>query len=127
MCVAPDTLMSSLLIFRFTLDGMFTILVPVSLSPLVFTLFWAEHKARRLGLVEKAPSRSEEHQVASTRIRPSLPALVWHWVQAFDLMGLILLVVAVALILVPLTLSSTTNHGWHNGMCFIKSLLALYN
>lgn len=94
---------------------MFTILVPVSLAPLVFTLFWAESRARRLGLVEKASSRSEEHQASSARVRRSLPALVWHWVQAFDLMGLVLVVVAVALILVPLTLSSTASHGWHNG------------
>ncbi|KAF7791098.1 hypothetical protein EIP86_002059 [Pleurotus ostreatoroseus] len=95
--------------------GMFTILVPVSLSPLVFTLFWAERKARRLGLVEKALGRPAEQTTPSRQKRTSLPVLIWRWTEAFDLIGLVLLVVAVALILVPLTLSSTTSHGWHNG------------
>ena len=97
------------------LDGMFTILVPVSLSPLVFTLFWAERKARRLGLVEKALGRPAEQTTPSKKTRTSFPVLVWRWAEAFDLIGLVLLVVAVALILVPLTLSSTASHGWHNG------------
>ena len=30
---------------------MFAILVPASLAPLIVTLFWAEQKAKRLGLV----------------------------------------------------------------------------
>jgi hypothetical protein len=34
------------------LDGMFTILVPAAVSPLFATVFWAERKAKRLGIVQ---------------------------------------------------------------------------
>ena len=37
-------------------DGMFAILIPTSLSPLIVTLFWAERKAKKLGL---APDTTE--------------------------------------------------------------------
>lgn len=36
----------------FSLDGMFAILVPASLLPLIITLLWAEQKAKRLGIVD---------------------------------------------------------------------------
>lgn len=95
-------------------DGMFTILIPVSLAPLMITLFWAERKAKRLGLVEKALGRPGVEE-ASTKTKTSLLGSIWHWTETFDLIGLVFLEVAVALILVPLTLSSTASHGWHNG------------
>ena len=34
-------------------DAMFAILVPATLLPLIFTLFWAERKAKRLGIVDE--------------------------------------------------------------------------
>ena len=117
-CALPPILFTHVLVTNrmyHLSDGMFTILVPVALSPLVFTLFWAERKARRLGLVEKALGRPAEQTTPSRQTRTSIPVLVWRWAEAFDLIGLVLLVVAVALILVPLTLSSTASHGWHNG------------
>ncbi len=36
-------------------DGMFAILIPTSLAPLIVTLVWAERKAKRLGLVPEVP------------------------------------------------------------------------
>lgn len=104
---------------------MFTILVPVSLAPLVFTLFWAERKARSLGLVEKALAKPGEP--APARTTASGIALIWHWMETFDLIGLVFLETAVALILVPLTLSSTENHGWHNGMVCVHIMHATYS
>ena len=35
------------------LDAMFAILVPATLLPLICTLFWAEGKAKRLGIVDE--------------------------------------------------------------------------
>ena len=88
---------------------MFAILVPVSLSPLIVTLFWAERKAKKLGLVQdvRAPTRSS----TST----SIVKRVWKFIDQLDLIGLVILGAAVALILLPLTLTQTAKGGWHNG------------
>lgn len=34
-----------------TIDGMFAVLVPVTVSPLIASLFWAERKAKKMGIV----------------------------------------------------------------------------
>ena len=39
---------------------------------------------------------------------------VWRFIDALDLVGLALLGAAVALILLPLTLTQTAKGGWHN-------------
>ena len=36
-------------------DGMFAILIPAALSPLIVTLVWAELKAKKLGYVPEKP------------------------------------------------------------------------
>lgn len=41
-----------------SLDGMFAILVPATLLPLIITLFWAEQKAKRLGIVDATLANS---------------------------------------------------------------------
>lgn len=79
---------------------MFAILIPVSLSPLIVTLLWAERKAKKLGL---APVKEGS---AKSRIAQAL--------RAMDLVGLVLLGASVALILLPLTLSKTVTGGWSN-------------
>ncbi|KAM5539164.1 hypothetical protein V8D89_007037, partial [Ganoderma adspersum] len=85
--------------------GMFAILVPASLSPLIITLFWAEQKAKRLGLVP-APS---------TQGQPStLGGRIWAFAQQLDIIGLLLIGTSVALILLPLTLAPGAQHQWHN-------------
>ena len=95
---------------------MFTILIPVALAPLLVTLFWAENKAKRLGLVEKALGRPGADAVAAQPVESrSFIGTAWHWMETFDLIGLVFLETAVALILVPLTLSSTEAKGWHDG------------
>ncbi|TCD63466.1 hypothetical protein EIP91_005375 [Steccherinum ochraceum] len=85
--------------------GMFAILVPASLSPLIVTLYWAENKAKKLGLV-KAPSSSDP--------RRTITQIVWNYAEQLDVVGLLLLCAAIALILIPLTLSQTVNGGWNN-------------
>lgn len=101
-------------------DGMFAILVPASLAPLIITLFWAERKAKKLGLVnqisghpgESAPPLKPSHRSPAQRI--------WKFIDQLDLVGLLILGAAVALILLPLTLSQTAKGGWHNrGSCLV--------
>lgn len=55
---------------------MFAILVPATLLPLIITLFWAENKAKRLGIVDAALANSENAELrAASRgaFGPQLP------------------------------------------------------
>ncbi|EKM58957.1 uncharacterized protein PHACADRAFT_25102 [Phanerochaete carnosa HHB-10118-sp] len=84
--------------------GMFAILIPASLAPLIVTLCWAERKAKRLGLTP--PS--------TAFVGDNLWQRVWNFSEQLDLVGLTLLGASVALILLPLTLSQTAKGGWDN-------------
>lgn len=84
------------------IDGMFTILVPVALAPLILTLTWAERKVKKLNLAPKK----------QTIIR-SRAIQVFH---EMDVIGLLLLGTSVALILLPLTLAPKAKGGWNNRM-----------
>ncbi|KAG8949843.1 hypothetical protein FRC03_000216, partial [Tulasnella sp. 419] len=80
--------------------GMFAILVPVTLSPLILTLGWAERKAYKLGYI----TDNEESFVAK-----------WKRIAIdMDAIGLILLAAGVALLLLPLTLAEGAKGRWNN-------------
>ncbi|KAJ3980144.1 drug:h+ antiporter [Lentinula detonsa] len=83
--------------------GMFVILVPICLSPLIITITWAERKAQRLGL-----SPVKEISPKSLLERARIMA------EELDLLGLVLITACIALILLPLTLTGTVNGGWSN-------------
>ncbi|KAJ8507930.1 hypothetical protein ONZ45_g9738 [Pleurotus djamor] len=83
--------------------GMFAILVPVALSPLIITLLWAERKAKRLDLVIQS---NPENLTYFERLKRLLSQL--------DIMGLALLGTSVALILLPLTLTENAKGHWKN-------------
>lgn len=91
---------------------MFAILIPASLSPLIVTLFWAENKAKSLGLVKQNASAYDDS--GSTKADDSFTRKAWRFAEHLDLIGLILLGAAVALLLLPLTLSQTAQSGWKN-------------
>ncbi|KAJ8081510.1 hypothetical protein PM082_007355 [Marasmius tenuissimus] len=77
--------------------GMFAILVPASLSPLIITLLWAERKAKRLDLAPPVPKTN-----------------LFDLARRMDLFGLMLLGAAIALVLLPLTLARGAENGWKN-------------
>ncbi|KAI0691091.1 drug:h+ antiporter [Cerioporus squamosus] len=95
--------------------GMFAILVPASLSPLIVTLFWAERKAKKIGLLHAPPLRPD---VAEPPVQ--VPFLrtwwtkSWTFAQQLDIVGLLLVGTSVALILLPLTLARSAKDGWNN-------------
>ncbi|THH07782.1 hypothetical protein EW145_g3143 [Phellinidium pouzarii] len=99
--------------------GMFAILVPATLLPLIVTFFWAEHKAKRLGIVDEmntsigagAYMQSELVIDAKSTIKQRLRRAA----EQLDLFGLLLLGAAVSLFLLPLTLAETAKDGWNNG------------
>ncbi|SJL02116.1 related to siderophore iron transporter mirC [Armillaria ostoyae] len=86
--------------------GMFAILVPASLSPLIITLVWAERKAKRLGLVPEKPKASNSDK--------SLLQRTLEVISQLDVVGLVLIGTSVALILLPLTLAENASGGWNN-------------
>ncbi|OSD00087.1 drug:h+ antiporter [Trametes coccinea BRFM310] len=88
--------------------AMFAILVPMSLSPLIITLYWGERKAKQLGLVD-APARRSD-LVPQVKLRPLQRA--WLFAEQLDLVGLVLLGSAVALILLPMTLAQKSTRHW---------------
>ncbi|KAI0334669.1 MFS general substrate transporter [Cubamyces sp. BRFM 1775] len=88
--------------------AMFAILVPMSLSPLILTLFWGERKAKQLGLVDAPRPRSMI--IPPVKSRPLQRA--WLFAEQLDLVGLVLLGSAVALILLPMTLAQRSQNSW---------------
>lgn len=94
--------------------GMFAILVPISLAPLIITLLWAERKAKKLALLDppKLRSRSSSSQPSQSG---SMMARFLRSAEQLDLVGLVLLGFAVSLTLLPLTISQTVKGSWKNG------------
>ena len=93
---------------------MFAILVPASLSRLIITLYWAENKAKKLGLVDEAIRRATPGYVEPVKEQLTITQRIWRFAEQLDLVGLVLLGAAVSLILLPLTLSQTAKSGWKN-------------
>ncbi|KAK9360082.1 major facilitator superfamily domain-containing protein [Lipomyces starkeyi] len=91
--------------------GIWVLLVPLSASPLLVTLFQSQRRARRLGLVTKY---SWVGKSAITVLRSISSAL--------DILGILLLSAGCALVLIPLTLSSALAMHWHDPR--IPSMLA---
>ncbi|KAH7919716.1 MFS general substrate transporter [Leucogyrophana mollusca] len=88
--------------------GMFAILVPATLAPLIVTLLWAEHRAKQPGIMEEPASEPQPLHPGSVTRRFLRVA------EQLDLLGLVLLGIAVSLILLPLTLSQTVSGRWRN-------------
>ncbi|KAI0628168.1 drug:h+ antiporter [Trametes polyzona] len=89
--------------------AMFAILVPMALSPLIITLYWGERKAKKLGLVN-VPHRSQ--LIPQTKVGALRRA--WLFAEQLDLVGLILLGGAIAMILLPMTLAQRAKGSWNN-------------
>lgn len=81
--------------------GMFAILIPAALSPLILTLFWAEHAAYKRGYLEREKSAPLDEKIKRAIID-------------IDVLGLLLLSAGVALLLLPLTLANNAKGRWHN-------------
>ncbi|RXK36198.1 hypothetical protein M231_06542 [Tremella mesenterica] len=81
--------------------GMFAILIPVSLAPIIVSLMWAQHKAKRL-------------MRATGNTRPkNWKETIWTTAVDMDLLGLLLVAASLALILLPLGLAPYSRRHWH--------------
>ncbi|KAK9459969.1 major facilitator superfamily domain-containing protein [Lipomyces oligophaga] len=84
--------------------SMWVLLVPLAASPLLITLFQNQRRARQLGLLPK-------HDWSGQTLLSVAKSIS----NALDIIGIILLTAACAMVLIPLTLSSTTATHWHDG------------
>ncbi|PVH84685.1 putative major facilitator [Cadophora sp. DSE1049] len=101
--------------------GMFCIIAPVLVTPIILTLFYADRKATRAGELSFAASRLEttyaiEHgtmQVERTSLRHRFDTF-GRLLDEIDLIGLFLLAMSFALILLPFSLAKDAKDGWAN-------------
>ncbi|KAF5338766.1 hypothetical protein D9611_013329 [Ephemerocybe angulata] len=83
--------------------GMFAILVPATILPLIITLLWAEFQAKKRGYITPRPASDK-----------SFAYKLQSFASKLDLAGLALIGTSVALILLPLTLAKKSENGWKN-------------
>ncbi|KIW40757.1 uncharacterized protein PV06_07934 [Exophiala oligosperma] len=94
--------------------GMFCIIMPVCLAPIIIALYWADRRAIKLGLNSStAPSR-EMHAQSAHGTKSSTVSAIWSRLKTADLFGFVLLGFSFALLLAPSSLSYTASHGWKN-------------
>ncbi|KAI6108759.1 major facilitator superfamily domain-containing protein, partial [Pisolithus croceorrhizus] len=78
--------------------GMFALVMPLVLAPLIATLLWGERKAKKLALVDSLLGSARSRARSLSRYSQSSQ-------EQLDLVGLVLLGAAISLILLPLTMS----------------------
>ncbi|TFK63849.1 MFS general substrate transporter [Pluteus cervinus] len=84
--------------------GMFTIVVPAVVTPLLFILFVGERRAKTIGHLISSPH-------SSTPSPKSFLASFFETLQQFDIIGLLLLFVSITLILFPFNLPVTADNN----------------
>lgn len=102
--------------------GMFAIIVPVMLVPAIFTLYSMQRRGEKMGMVTMAASKLQRTKGAGGLDDSTTPSGVTYWIQLLhqglidiDIIGLIILGTAFALILLPFTLAQDADGGWANG------------
>ncbi|KAL5335904.1 hypothetical protein BJX70DRAFT_304707 [Aspergillus crustosus] len=101
--------------------GMFCIIAPVLVSPIIATLYYADHKAKQAGELSFASSRLETRravdagtmQIQRSSLNDQLITLR-DLLNQIDIIGLFFLALAFALILIPFSLVSDAAGGWSN-------------
>ena len=81
----------------------FCFVVPICLAPAILALGWAQRKARKLGYLQDvvAPWKNG-------RVKDVSREVFWQT----DLLGLLLMVAAYSLILIPMTIARTPGNSW---------------
>ena len=90
------------------------IIMPAVMAPALMVLFWADIKAKKLGVLSIAAS-SYDRRVKGKEKRLTWWQLTRNWWVQIDAVGLILLGVGWALVLLPFTLYRHAEDGWENG------------
>ncbi|SJX61513.1 related to Siderophore iron transporter 3 [Sporisorium reilianum f. sp. reilianum] len=108
--------------------GMFAIMAPVCVAPIILVLTFADRKARKAGELSFASSRLEmqraqEQQTVQVRRDPLKErfAQLIELCRQMDLVGLFLLALSFALILVPFSIYKDADKQWRN-----PSIIAMF-
>jgi MFS family permease len=97
--------------------GMFAILVPACIAPVLFVLFWGDRRAARVGAVSLASSsqaRKAALEGLDGPVKKHWKRTVYEYAAQIDGFGLLLMGFAFALLLAPFTLSNTAVGGYTN-------------
>ncbi|KAL7410361.1 hypothetical protein BDY24DRAFT_418092 [Mrakia frigida] len=81
--------------------GMFAILIPACLAPVIGSLFWGQHKAKKLAILHNDRAVKRKAIVVAKEIFVDM-----------DTVGLVLIAASLALILLPLGLARSASNGW---------------
>ncbi|KAJ3740665.1 drug:h+ antiporter [Lentinula detonsa] len=95
--------------------GMFAIIVPAAVAPITITLYWAQHRAKKLGVVatniNDATGESDAPRIVSNQ--PFLRKF-WNFLVDMDALGLLIFAAGWACLLVPLTLVNGAYTTWNS-------------
>ncbi|KAH7147130.1 major facilitator superfamily domain-containing protein [Dactylonectria estremocensis] len=101
--------------------GMFAIVVPVLLTPAIFTLYAMQRRGEKMGMVTTAASKRLRAGAVDGPEEPTKSKGFVYWIQLLyaglidiDIIGLVILGTAFSLILLPFTLAEDANGGWGN-------------
>lgn len=94
------------------IQGMFCILIPATLAPVIGTLLWAQIRAKRLGLSATNFDEQQGGAIAAAKDRRSFGSKLLSWAIDIDALGLILFGAGWACILLPLTLTNKNTLTW---------------
>ncbi|KAI3491314.1 hypothetical protein L1887_44349 [Cichorium endivia] len=108
--------------------GMFAIMAPVCVTPIILVLTYSDRKARKAGELSFASSRLETQraqeqgtlQVRRDSLKDRYANLI-RLCKEMDLIGLFLLAMSFALILVPFSIYKTADKQWRN-----PSIIAMF-
>lgn len=85
--------------------GMWSIVAPVVIGPLIFLFIWNQRKAEKMGIIKP------QGKVNNTTLQG-----IWKFVIDVDLFGIFVLGAGMALFLLPFSLYSYQSEGWHAAM-----------
>ncbi|KAL8278568.1 hypothetical protein RQP46_009060 [Phenoliferia psychrophenolica] len=108
------SLLSNVVSIPFFVNAMFAIIMPAAIAPIVATLFWAQHRAKKLGVEATNYRDDKTDKVLSVKDRVSLVQRVRTHLIDLDAFGLLLFAAGWACVLLPLTLVNNDHTTWHS-------------
>lgn len=95
---------------------MFCILLPVAMSPALVVLFIGDHRAKKMGLASsqlRSHLQPEDADYIAPVQRTKMESIRFYWTR-LNVFGLLLMGFGFALLLTPITLSTTAKGGYTN-------------
>ncbi|KAI5479989.1 MFS transporter, siderophore-iron transporter [Pseudohyphozyma bogoriensis] len=94
--------------------GMWAVITPTVMAPALMVLFWADIKAKRIGVISASTSNYAVRQQVLGHEKKSWLSMALYYLEIIDGVGLLLLGFAFSLILLPFSLYADAKGGWNN-------------